>query len=194
MKKSRTYTLGRRAEQQANTRQRIVEAAVDLHRRVGPARTTLSMIAEQAGGQRHTVYAHFPDDRSLFLACSGLFEERNPAPDAEPWRGIGDPATRLREGLAAIYAWYAANAETLSSVIRDAEHHAMTRETATMRFGPLMAACHEVLGDGLAPRQRALLGLALSFFTWRTLVRDGGLAPDTAVDAMVRAICDQPPD
>jgi AcrR family transcriptional regulator len=193
-KKSRTYTLGRRAEQQAETRQRIVEAAVDLHTRIGPARTTISMIAQQAGVQRHTVYAHFPDERSLFAACSGLFEERNPPPDPEPWRLVNDPSARLRQGLAAIYAWYAGNAETLSSVIRDAEHHAMTRETATMQFGPLMAAYHEVLGAGLGPRQRAVLGLALSFFTWRTLARDSGLTQDAAVDAMVRGICDQPRD
>ena len=37
---TRTYKLKRRAEQQAETRQRIVEATVDLHGSVGPARTT----------------------------------------------------------------------------------------------------------------------------------------------------------
>ena len=62
---ARTYTLKRRAEQQAETRQRIVEAAVDLHGTVGPALTTFSMVAERAGVQRHTLYAHFPDERSL---------------------------------------------------------------------------------------------------------------------------------
>jgi hypothetical protein len=39
-----------------------------------------------------------------------------------------------------------------------------------------------------------VLGLALSFFTWRTLARDSGLTQDAAVDAMVRGICDQPRD
>ena len=48
---ARTYTLKRRAEQQAETRQRIVEAAVDLHGTVGPALTTFSMVAEHAGVQ-----------------------------------------------------------------------------------------------------------------------------------------------
>src|SRR5690242_2122917 len=51
---TRTYTLKRRAEQQADTRRRIVEAAVDLHATVGPAATTVSMVAERAGVQRHT--------------------------------------------------------------------------------------------------------------------------------------------
>src|SRR4051812_42725253 len=96
---SRIYTLRRRADQQAETRRRIVEAAVDLHGSVGPARTTFSMIAEQAGVQRHTLYAHFPDERSLLAACSGLVAERDPLPQPEPWRAIADPRRRLREGL-----------------------------------------------------------------------------------------------
>jgi AcrR family transcriptional regulator len=64
----RTYTLRRRAERQAETRLRIVEAAIELHGTVGPALTTLSMVAERAGVQRHTLYAHFPDEWSLYLA------------------------------------------------------------------------------------------------------------------------------
>ena len=45
----RTYQKKLRAEQQEETRQRIVEAMVALHREVGPARTTISAIAERAG-------------------------------------------------------------------------------------------------------------------------------------------------
>ncbi len=74
---SRTYTLKRRAEKQAETRRRFVEAAVELHSSIGPALTTLSMVAERARVQRHTLYAHFPDERSLLLACSGLTAERD---------------------------------------------------------------------------------------------------------------------
>ena len=66
MAATRQYRLGRRADQQAQTRQRIVEAAVDLHTTVGPAATSISAIAERAGVQRHTVYAHFPDETVLF--------------------------------------------------------------------------------------------------------------------------------
>jgi AcrR family transcriptional regulator len=185
---TRIYTLRRRAEQQAETRRRIVEAAVDLHGSVGPALTTLSMIAERAGVQRHTLYAHFPDERSLFLACSGLAAERDPPPDAEPWRAIVDRRERLRTGLLAIYGWYERNATLLACVLRDAEYHALTRETSELRFGPHMAAYREVLGAKLTARQRAVLALALSFFTWRTLVRDGGLKPAAAADAMVQAV------
>jgi len=185
---TRTYTLKRRAEQQAETRRRIVEAAVDLHRSVGPALTTFSMVAERAGVQRHTLYAHFPDERSLQLACSGLTLERDPPPDAAPWRAISDRRERLRTGLRAIYSWYERNADLAACVLRDAEYHALTREIAEMRLGPFMMSYHEVLGASLNAKQHAMLGLAISFFTWRTLTRDGGLKQPAAVDAMVQAI------
>src|SRR3954467_11392919 len=120
---SRTYTLKRRAEQQAQTRQRIVESAVDLHGSVGPAATTISMIADRANVQRHTLYAHFPDERSLFMACSELALERNPLPDPSGWRTIADRNTRLRTGLAAIYAWYERNRDLIGCVLRDGEFH-----------------------------------------------------------------------
>src|SRR4051794_6912723 len=92
--KKRDYRLGRRAEKQAATRKRIVEAAFDLHTTLGPARTTVSQIAERAGVQRHTYYAHFPQERDLFLACSGLALERDPLPDLEALRAM--PAGRAR--------------------------------------------------------------------------------------------------
>ena len=185
---TRTYTLKRRAEQQAETRRRIVEATVDLHGSVGPALTTFSMVAERAGVQRHTLYAHFPDERSLYLACSGLAMERDPLPDAEPWRAIADQRERLRTGLRAIYGWYERNAALAACVLRDAEYHALTKEIVAMRIGPHMAAYHEVLGAKLSAKQRAVLALALSFFTWRTLAREGGLKQGAAVEAMVQAV------
>jgi AcrR family transcriptional regulator len=185
---TRTYTLRRRAEQQAETRRRIVETAVDLHGSIGPARTSFSMIAEQAGVQRHTLYAHFPDELSLLAACSGLVAERDPMPQAEPWQAIGEPRRRLREGLSAIYAWFDRNSALLACVLRDAETHAPTRQAVEMRLGPFMMSYRQVLGAGLNRQQRALLELALSFSTWRTLARDAGLKSANAVKTMVQAI------
>lgn len=185
---SRPYTLKRRAEQQADTRRRIVEAALALHTEVGPALTSLSGVAERAGVQRNTLYSHFPDERSLFMACSALSLERDALPEPAVWAGIDDRDERLRVGLAAIYDWYARNADLAGCVLRDAEYHPLTREIAALRWGPFMAAYEAVLGAGLDPTQRVVLRLALSYFTWRSLVRDGGLAADEAVEAMVTAI------
>ncbi len=185
---ARTYTLRRRAERQADTRRRIVEAAVELHGSLGPARTPLSMVAERAGVQRHTLYAHFPDERSLLLACSGLTAERDPLPDAEPWRAIADRRERLRAGLRGVYGWYGRNAELAGCVLRDGEHHALTKEMIELRFGPHFGAYHEVLGAGLGPEQRAVLALMLGFHAWRSLVRESGLEQGSAVEVAVQAI------
>ena len=185
---TRTYTLRKRAAQQADTRRRIVEAAVDLHGSVGPANTTFSMVAERAGVQRHTLYAHFPDERSLSLACSGLHAERQPLPDAAAWRGIAEPRARLTAGLRAIYDWYDRNEMLAACILRDAEFHPLTQEIVALRFAPFVAAWNAVLGETLNAKQRAMLTLALGFHTWRSLVRESGLKPGAAVDAMVRAI------
>jgi AcrR family transcriptional regulator len=185
---ARSYTLKRRAEQQAETRQRIVEAAVDLHSTVGSANTTVSMIAERAGVQRHTFYSHFPDERGMLMACSGHVMERDPLPDVAPWRAIDDPAARLRTGLRAIYDWYARHEGVVGCSLRDAEYHALTREIMDLRFGPPMAEWRDVLGAGLKAKPRALLTLALNFHTWRTLTREAGLKQAEAVKAMAGAI------
>ena len=66
----RRYEKKRRAELEAETRRRITETAVELHGTLGPARTSISAVAERAGVRRSTVYRHFPDEEALFHACS----------------------------------------------------------------------------------------------------------------------------
>jgi AcrR family transcriptional regulator len=183
---ARAYTLKRRGEQQAQTRQRIVEAAVDLHGSVGPARTTLSMVAERAGVQRNTLYAHFPDERSLLMACSGLSLERSPPPNADGWRDLTG-GERLRQGLSEVYGWFAGSAQLLACVLRDAEHYPPVQEIAALRYGPVIGAWREVLGEGLTAPQQAMLHLALGFQSWRALA-EAGLGREAAAALMVRAI------
>lgn len=185
---ARTYTLKRRAESQAETRRRIVEAAIELHSSVGPAKTTVSMIAERAGVQRHTLYNHFPDERSMLMACSGHSLELDPLPDAEAWRAIADADERLRVGLGAVYDWYARNESLVACVLRDAETHELVREISALRYGPAIGKWREVLGEALKAKQQPLLALALSYHTWRTLARDAGLKQAEAVKTMIAAI------
>lgn len=184
----RAYTLKRRAEKQAETRQRIVEAAVALHGSVGPARTSLSVVAERAGVQRHTLYAHFPDERSLAMACSGLTLERDPLPDPAALLDGAPGLPRLGPGIGAWYGWFARNADLAACVLRDAEAHELTREIVDLRITPVLRRMREVLGEGLGPRQRAMLGVMLAYPSWRGLVRDGGLAQEEAVAVAVRAV------
>ncbi|MCB1434252.1 MAG: TetR/AcrR family transcriptional regulator, partial [Alphaproteobacteria bacterium] len=102
---ARKYTQKKRAEKQEETRARIAEAALDLHKSLGPNQTSISMVAEKAGVQRHTLYSHFPDERSLLMACSALHLDEDQPPDADGWKEIADRAERLKLALADIYSW-----------------------------------------------------------------------------------------
>jgi AcrR family transcriptional regulator len=185
---ARTYTKTRRAELEEETRLRIADAALALHTEIGPARTTVSQIAERAGVQRHTVYAHFPEERDILMACSGLHLERAPPPSPGSWDTIRDPAQRLAKALSALYAWYERNEALLAAVFRDAEHYPLLRDISNLRFGPGFAAIAASLSAGLNARGKAALALALSFHTWRTLTRDAGLKPAAAVELMASMV------
>ena len=186
---NRRYELKERALRQAQTRQRIVAAAVDLHTSVGPARTTISAIAERAGVERHTVYAHFPDDRTLFRACSEHWEAAHPWPDLETLAEIQDPGRRLRRALAEMYAWYESVEAELALFFRDASvvpANAEALEGLTAQF----AIVADAVAQGWPRRKsvRAAIGHALEFETWRSLVRRQGLSRAQAVDAMARLV------
>src|ERR687886_425320 len=105
MRERRKYELKKRAERQEDTRRRIVEATVALHREKGPAGTRISEIARRAGVQRVTVYNHFPYEASLLAASSSHWRALHPPPDPATW-AIEDPRERLRAGLRALYAWF----------------------------------------------------------------------------------------
>ena len=184
---NRKYELKERARRQAQTRQRIVEAAVELHTSVGPARTTISGIAERAGVERHTVYAHFSDDRALFRACSEHWAARHPMPDLEALAEIDDPVRRLRRALGEMYSWYESVEADLALFVRDASvipANADALDEITADFAILADA----ISKGWPRRKsvRAAIGHALEFETWRSLVRRQGLSRTQAVDAMAR--------
>jgi AcrR family transcriptional regulator len=188
---ARAYQLKCRAERQAETRQRIVDAAIELHQTIGPTATTISEIAERAGVGRVTVYRHFPDELALTHACGGQYFERNPTPDAERWREIADPAERLRTGLREAYAYHRRTEQMMTRVLADVRDHPVMRP-----YHAYWAHATDVLAAGwkVRGRRRALLragiALALSFDTWRALTREQGLSDDRAVELAVRLTCE----
>ena len=186
----RAYRMGRRAELQEQTRLRITEAAVDLHGTLGPARTSVTAVAERAGVERATVYRHFPDERALFLACSGHWRAVNPAPDLAAWAAIADPEVRLRRGLAELYAFYGRTEAMLVNMHRDEAVVPMVAELMAGGFRAYLAAARDTLLRGRGARGRArrdvraALGHAVSFTTWSSLVRAEGLDEAQAVRLM----------
>jgi AcrR family transcriptional regulator len=189
----RRYRKRRRAELEDETRRRITEAAVDLHGSVGPARTTISAVAERAGVQRATVYRHFPDEEALFGACSAHWLSHNPLPDLEEWSAIADPDERLRTALRQLYEWYGRGEEMLENVRRDTPLVPALRAPAEATGAWLELAVATLLAGrrergARRRRVRASIGHAISFATWRSLVREQGLSRSEAVELTSRLV------
>ena len=187
----RRYRKRARAEQEHRTRERIAAATAALHGSVGPANTTVAAVAERAGVQRATVYRHFPTDEALFEACTAHFYARHPLPDAGAWSEIPDPTERLRRALAELYAWFAETEDMLANVTRDAAH---TPPGPRERFRSYFEHVRATLVAGRRERGRrrervaAAIGHAVSFATWRSLVREQGLDQSEAVKLMVSMV------
>ena len=173
----RKYELKKRAAQVGETRQRITEATVELHRTVGPAATQISEIARRAGVQRVTVYAHFPDESALFAACSAHWRALHPAPDPGAWLACPDPGERLRLGLRELYAWYRETEPMTANILRDVQLVPAIRPFVEDGFGGYLESVCQLLGEpfrsGLRGCRRARvdagLRAAVDFHLWRLL-------------------------
>ncbi len=200
----RKLQLRARAERMAQTRERIVRATYELHREVGPARTTISAIAERAGVQRLTVYHHFRDELELAGACTVYGLALDPLPDPTLLTSIAPPEERLREALSQQYAYYRRNESLIANALRDLPIVQERIRAAGLTeadvpddvraFYSQPERMREVLVRGWAvddvarPRLTAALGLALDFHSWRRLIGDHGLEDSAAVDLMVHFV------
>ena len=175
MGEKRKYELKKRAERLAETRRRITEATLELHRTVGPAATQVNEVARRAGVQRMTVYNHFPDEASLYAACSAHWRALHPAPDLAAWRAVDEPGKRLRLGLRELYAWYRETEPMTANVLRDAQILPTLRpiiEGGLLRY---LDQARQVLTEpiGAHGRRRERVDAAaratVDFHTWRAL-------------------------
>jgi AcrR family transcriptional regulator len=194
--RKRTYELKKRAQRQDQTRQGIVDATVALHNEVGPALTTVAEIARRAGVSRLTVYKHFPDDGELFAACQRRFLYSHPLPDLAPALSLAEPGPRLRAVLKELYGSYRERAPMTSKVLRDrgalpALDSLLTRtmDAQQEELTAALVAGFSARGDR-ARRVRAVIALALDFWTWQRLAQGGlpdgesaGLMADLVIQA-----------
>ncbi len=183
--------MRKRAEQVDQTRQRIVDATVRLHTTVGPANTTITGVAEEAGVTRLTVYRHFPDIESLFAACGQRWVALHPPPDPAAWRRIGGVEARSRHALGELYGWYRACGDDLLPIVRDREAMpASTQHELAETFQAFADAL--VAGTGVRGHARrrlnATAGLVVSFWTWHSLTTEQGLDTDEAVELAVNLL------
>ncbi|MGH8020113.1 MAG: TetR/AcrR family transcriptional regulator [Opitutaceae bacterium] len=174
-KRKRSYTLRARGEKVAETRARIAQATMELHAEVGPRETTISAIASRAGVERLTVYRHFPDERSLFAACSARFVESNPPPDPATWAAENEAVARARRALRALYAYFSRTHPMLSKLYRDVGDIPALQEVMR-QFDGYLAGVAKDLANAWPRGGRALEAAArhaVRFATWNSLEAEG---------------------
>lgn len=190
---TRPYRKRKRAEQEEETRLRITEAAVELHRKLGPANTGIADVARLAGVSRMTIYNHFPTEVDLFTACSTHWATQNPLPDPSQWAAIDDPSERLIRALKELYEWYGLKEDMLGKVFRDLPSVPALAEVMDGLWSTYAEELVRTLGDGWPARRakreafQAALGLAVDFNTWRILT-GSGLAHERAAELAARMI------
>ena len=187
----RPYRLKRRAEGERRTRLRITESVVELHGTLGPARTSISAVAQRAGVRRSTVYRHFPDDASLFSACTSYWMAAHPFPDVARWAAIDDPAVRLMAALGELYAHYRRTERMMSNILRDEATMPIVKRMLG-GYRDYLAAARDTLKRGRRGRVRqrvlAAIGHALTFGTWLSLAGEQKLTDSQAADLMCRLV------
>jgi len=186
--RGRPYTLKRRAQRQEQTRRRIVQATGELHRSIGPAKTTVSAIAQRAGVERETVYRHFPEMGLLIRACGVRFLDLVAPPDLAQLRRIRDPMKRLKAGLEAVYDYYRRAGPGLDKVLRDravlpAEFH--LGDPVLEQIASVDSALLAPWGTGSRRIPRAAVGHATAYWTWHSLVLERGLSQEESVELML---------
>lgn len=149
---TRPYRKRKRARSEAETRRRITEAVVELHRTVGPARTTVTDVAERAGVSRMTVYKHFPAEADLIEACSTHWSARNPPPAPSSWSGVPPGPERLRAALATMYQWYRDTEDMMGKILRDAPIVTPLGELMEARWEPYVEEIVRRIAAGWPPR------------------------------------------
>jgi AcrR family transcriptional regulator len=192
----RSYTKRARADKEAATRRRILDAALELWTATGPSAASITAVAQKAHVQRLTIYRHFGDEASLHAATWRHFEESNPSPDPAAWAAIHDPAKRLRRAMKSLYAFYRENRLILERVLPDAGHlDALTDALAAhRRYTDGIVATLETgwvpRGKSRKPLFAAALEHTVRFTTWQSLA-DAGLGDRDAarlVERLIRAL------
>ena len=189
----RQYRMTRRAEAEQRTRLRITQSAVELHGTLGPARTSVSAVARHAGVRRSTIYRHFPDEHSLFSACTSYWTAANPFPDVNRWKAIDDSAVRLMSAFRELYAHYRRTERMMSNILRDEATMPIVKRMLK-GYRDYLSTARDALMIGRGVRQPArqqvfaAIGHALTFGTWRSLAREQGLTDSHAAGLMCRLV------
>ncbi len=184
----RKYDMSNRAAAVERTRQRIVQATLELHGEQGIAATSWDDIAARAGVGVGTVYRHFPSLDELIPACGdvamGVLAPPDPSTVPALFAHATEPAERIERLVREVFGLYERGAPALRVIRRESDVHprvAQDREALEALLGALVDTALEPLD--VPPRERAVARALVDLGTWEAL-RDQGLGPADRVAAI----------
>jgi AcrR family transcriptional regulator len=193
----RKYDMTKRTAAVARTRQRIVDAALELHGEQGIAATSWDDIAARAGVGVGTVYRHFSSLDELIPACGEITMQivalPDPAAVPELFEHAAKPADRIERLVREAFAIYERAAPVLRAIRREADVHPRVAQDRDDLEASLSALVDTALRPLDATRQDRRVARALvDLNTWEAL-RDQGLGPAESVAAITDMLASRLP-
>jgi AcrR family transcriptional regulator len=172
--------MGRRAAASADTRRRIVDAAIALHAEKGVLGTSWPDIAKRADVALGTVYRHFPGLDQLVPACTSENALRTKPPGPTILVGLNRPEDRIGQFVKELFAFYGRSAPWTPKAGVDRHQLPVLDSILSRREAGLKALVEETLGPRRRRRRAPEVALAMTDFgVWRSLTRSG-LSTETA--------------
>lgn len=177
----RRYTLGRRADDQAATRARIVAAALAIYRDLGPGAATTPVIARAADVSAGTVRNHFSErgDLDRAVADAILVEIGLPGPAIfDGLDSVIERVERLARELATFSVrserWWQVRESDPELIVAWAGHEQQYEEHLAMLVG--LAVGPDEADPSVAAVVRTIVGSPMFY-----ALRGAGLSADDAV-------------
>lgn len=186
----RSYSMQKRAAQETDTRRRIADAAVALHREKGALMTKPAEIAARANVSLTTYYKHFPSLGALVTACTTRGRELIPPPDPETVAALPpDPRARITAMVRTLFDYYEAREPWLYAG-RTEERFIPELQPAMERLRGLREALVQaaLVGGETDRSARGIVSAMVDYWAWRTLRRDVGLTQDDAIAGVADAV------
>ena len=184
----RKYTLGKRVTAVAETRQRIIDAAMARYQEKGISDTSMQDVARQADVSPGTVLNHFPTPDDLAAAVVAHLTAVLSVPGEEIFAGlhtVAERAARLVHELAAFYErsepWYRV-------LERDRGRVKALAEGEARFYSAIDALVKMALGPLAAHEQTVAMVLALTNPSVFGVLQGRGLSPEAAADLLMELL------
>lgn len=193
----RSYNSPRRAQQAAQTRADVMDAAIRLFSERGWAGTTLAAVADAAGVSVETVRNGFGSKAGLLRAAmdTAIVGDVEPVPfiDRTEFAALaeGEPPERIARGIALVARIHQRSAAVWHAITEaasaDPEVDRWRLEMEAGRRLDVRRGIEAVLGRSIDEHLVTLLWILYSPETYRKLVDDEGLTLDEYRDLLIDA-------